>query len=53
MTDQELAVKYPWTLHRKWIEQQLQATDTIASSLPCMCDGCTSSRRKRWLKEMG
>ena len=37
-TDADLILRWPWTLHRKMLKQQLQATETIARSLPCIYD---------------
>ena len=53
ITSAEQMLRWCWTQLRKILEQQLQATDTIGSSLPCMDEGSTSSRLKRWLKEQG
>ena len=40
----DLILLCPWTLHRKMLEQQLQETGTIASSLPCICVTAASVR---------
>ena len=53
ITSAELMLRWSWTQLRKMLEQQLQASDPIGSSLPFMNEGSTSSRHKRWLKEQG
>ena len=53
ITSAEQMLRWSWTQLCKILEQQLQATDTIGSSLPCMDEGSSSSCHKRWLKEQG
>ena len=53
ITSAEQMLRWSWTQLRKILEQQLQASDPIGSSLPFMNEGSTSSRHKRWLKEQG
>ena len=49
-TDKELAVMFKWTICTKF--KAMEETKAVEIE-PCMCDGCTSSRRKRWQKEQG
>jgi hypothetical protein len=49
-TDKELAVMYRWTLHTKWGFSGFMGTGG-EEDFTCRCEQCTSSRRKRWLKE--
>ncbi len=51
-TDQELADMYRWTLHTKWGFSGFMGAGS-EEAFTCRFYQCTSSRRKRWLKEQG